>query len=100
MAVGGGDDVDGGFGGGEVEVDEVVGFDGELHGVGAHISCLHDADVGDGDAFGVALAGNQEDFVFGVGGDTADYLFSGANFQGLDTLRDAPHQGNPLGGEG
>ena len=59
---------------------EAVGFDGELHGVGTHISGLDDPDGGDGDAFGVAVASDEDQLVVAVGGDTADDPLSGTDF--------------------
>ena len=79
-------------------MEQVVGFDGELHGVGAHVSGLDDADGGDGDSFGVAMTGNQDQLVIAVGGDAADDLLSGTDFEGLDPLGDSSHQGDLFGG--
>ena len=79
-------------------MEQVVGFDGELYGVGAHVSGLDDADGGDGDAFGVAVTGDEDQLVIAVGRDAADDLFSGTDFEGLDTLGDSSHQGDLFGG--
>jgi len=79
-------------------VEQVVGFDGELHGVGTHVSGLDDADRGDGDSFSVAMTGDEDQVVIAIGRDAADDLFSGTDFEGLDTLGDSPHQGDLFGG--
>ena len=59
---------------------QTIGFEGKLHGVGAHISGLDDADARDGDAFGVTLMANQEDFIGAISGNTADDAFSTTDF--------------------
>jgi len=79
-------------------VEQVVGFDGELHGVGAHVSGLDDADGGDRDSFGVAVTGDEDQLVIAVGGDAADDLLFGTDFEGLDTLGNSSHQGDLFGG--
>jgi hypothetical protein len=98
VTLGGGDEIEGSRG--EADVEEVVGFDRKLHGVGAHVSGLDDPNCRNRDAFGVTVAGDQDQVVRAIGGDAADNLFSGTNFEGLDALGDAPHQGDLLGGEG
>ena len=84
----------------EHQMNEVVGFAGKLHGVGAHVSGLNDPNGGDGQLFDVAVAGDEDDIVVTVDGDAADNLFFGADFESLHALGNSTHERDLFGGEG
>lgn len=79
---------------------QTIGFEGKLHGVGAHISGLDDADARNRNPFGVSLTTHKQNFVCVIGRDTADDVLSTTNFQGLDPLGNSAHEGDLFGGEG